>query len=65
MYYISASTFESYYSFYFIRNPLNHSLSQFFELKKEKRMKFLELDTFIEGGMLEKFAISYRSIYNR
>ena len=62
--YISASTFESYYSFCFIRNPWDHTLSQFFELKKDQRLQSLDLDTFIEGGMLEKFAISCRSIYS-
>ena len=63
--YISASTFESYYSFCFIRNPWDHALSQFFELKKDqKRHKDLDLDTFINGGLLENFAISCRSIYS-
>ena len=62
--YINASTFKSYYSFCFIRNPWDHALSQFFELKKDERMQSLELDKFIEGGMLEKFAISCRSIYS-
>ena len=61
--YISASTLESYYSFCFIRNPWDHALSQFFELKKDQRLQTLDLDTFIEGGMLEKFATSCRSIY--
>jgi hypothetical protein len=55
---------ESYYSFCFIRNPWDHALSQFFELKKNQRLKTLDLDTFIEGGMLEKFATSCRSIYS-
>ena len=32
--YISAAMFESYFSFCFIRNPWDHSLSQFFELTK-------------------------------
>ena len=62
--YISASTFESYYSFCFIRNPWDHALSQFFELKKDQRLQSLDLDTFIEGGMLDKFAKSCRSIYS-
>ena len=62
--YISASTLESYYSFCFIRNPWDHALSQFFELKKDQRLQTLDLDTFIEGGMLEKFATSCRSIYS-
>ena len=62
--YISASTFESYYSFCFIRNPWDHALSQFFELKKDQRLQSLDLDTFIEGGMLDKFARSCRSIYS-
>ena len=60
--YISASTFESYYSFCFIRNPWDHALSQFFELKKDQKLQSLDLDTFVEGGMLEKFARSCRSI---
>ena len=62
--YISASTFKSYYSFCFIRNPWDHALSQFFELKKDQRLQSLDLDTFIEGGMLDKFARSCRSIYS-
>ena len=62
--YISASTFENYYSFCFIRNPWDHALSQFFELKKDQRLQSLDLDTFIEGGMLDKFAKSCRSIYS-
>ena len=62
--YISASTFENYYSFCFIRNPWDHALSQFFELKKDQRLQSLDLDTFIEGGMLDKFARSCRSIYS-
>ena len=62
--YISASTFESYYSFCFIRNPWDHALSQFFELKKDKRLQSLDLDTFIEDGTLENFATSCRSIYS-
>ncbi len=63
--YISASTFESYYSFCFIRNPWDHALSQFFELKKDqKRHEGLDLDTFINGGLLESFATSCRSIYS-
>ena len=35
-----------------------------FELKKDQRLQTLDLDTFIEGGMLEKFATSCRSIYS-
>ena len=62
--YISASTFENYYSFCFIRNPWDHALSQFFELKKDQRLQSLDLDTFIEGGMLDKFAKTCRSIYS-
>ena len=63
--YISASTFESYYSFCFIRNPWDHALSQFFELKKDQKShKDLDLDTFINGGLLENFATSCRSIYS-
>ncbi len=63
--YITASIFESYYSFCFIRNPWDQALSQFFELKKDqKRHKALDLDTFINGGMLEEFATSCRSIYS-
>ena len=63
--YISAAVFESYYSFCFIRNPWDHALSQFFELKKDqKKHKNLDLDTFIKGGLLEEFAISCRSIYS-
>ena len=56
--------FESYYSFCIIRNPWDHALSQFFELKKDQRLQSLDLDTFIEGGMLDKFATSCRSIYS-
>ena len=63
--YISASLLSEYYSFCFIRNPWDHALSQFFELKKDqKRHKNLDLDTFIKGGLLEEFAISCRSIYS-
>ena len=62
--YISASTFENYYSFCFIRNPWDHALSQYFELKKDQRLEPLDLDTFINDGTLEKFAISCRSIYS-
>lgn len=63
--YISASIFQSYYSFCFIRNPWDQSLSQYFELKKDqKRHKDLDLDTFINGGLLENFATSCRSIYS-
>ena len=63
--YISASLLSEYYSFCFIRNPWDHALSQFFELKKDqKRHKNLDLDTFIKDGLLEEFAISCRSIYS-
>ena len=62
--YISTSTFHNYYSFCFIRNPWDHALSQFFELKKDNKMQSLDLDTFIEGGMLENFATSCRLIYS-
>ncbi len=62
--YISASTFENYYSFCFIRNPWDHVLSQFFELRKDQELQALGLDTFIEGKMLDKFATSCRSIYS-
>ena len=62
--YISASALESYYSFCFIRNPWDHAISQFFELKKDNRLHSLELDTFINDGTLERFAASCRSIYS-
>ena len=62
--YISASIFENYYSFCFIRNPWDHALSQFFELKKDKRLHLLDLDTFINDGTLDRFALSCRSIYS-
>jgi len=62
--YISTSTFQDYYSFCFIRNPWDHALSQFFELKKDNKMQSLDLDTFINGGMLESFATSCRLIYS-
>ena len=48
-----------------MRNPWDHALSQFFELKKDqKRHKNLDLDTFIKGGLLEELATSCRSIYS-
>lgn len=63
--YISASIFEEYFSFCFIRNPWDHAISQFYELKKDQaRHQNLDLDTFIRGGLLEKFALSCRSIYS-
>ena len=64
--YISASILEEYYSFCFIRNPWDHALSQFFELKKDERLRSLDLDldTFINDGTLERFALSCRSIYS-
>ena len=62
--YISESIFEKYYSFCFIRNPWDHALSQFFELKKDERLHSLDLDTFINDGTLERFALSCRSIYS-
>lgn len=62
--YISPAIFNNYYSFCFIRNPWDHALSQFFELKKDRRLHSLDLDTFTNGGMLEKFALSCRSIYS-
>ena len=63
--YISASIFDEYYSFCFIRNPWDHAISQFYELKKDQaRHQNLDLDTFINGGLLEKFALSCRSIYS-
>ena len=50
--YISASLLSEYYSFCFIRNPWDHALSQFFELKKDlKRHQNLDLDTFIQGRL--------------
>ena len=62
--YISKEIFESYFSFCFIRNPWDHTLSQFFELTKKQNSTPLDLDVFINGGMLEKFATSCRSIYS-
>jgi len=62
--YISKAIFDSYFSFCFIRNPWDHTLSQFFELTKKESSAPLDLDTFINGGMLEKFATSCRSIYS-
>ncbi|MEB3253359.1 MAG: sulfotransferase family 2 domain-containing protein [Synechococcus sp.] len=62
--YIRASILEDYYSFCFIRNPWDHALSQFFELKKDKAWHSLDLDTFINDGTLEAFAASCRSIYS-
>ncbi|AII47877.1 hypothetical protein KR52_01710 [Synechococcus sp. KORDI-52] len=62
--YIDASMFESYYSFCFIRNPWDHAISKFFELKKDEKLQSLDLDTFIESGMLDKFARSCRLIYS-
>ena len=62
--FISEKVFHSYFSFCFIRNPWDHSLSQFFELTKNERPDALELDTFINDGLLEKFAASCRSIYS-
>ena len=62
--YISASNFENYFSFCFIRNPWDHAISKFFELKKSEQLQSLDLDTFIHGGRLEKFATSCRSIYS-
>ena len=53
--YISASILEEYYSFCFIRNPWDHALSQFFELKKDERLHSLDLDTFINAGTLERW----------
>ena len=62
--YISREIFESYFSFCFIRNPWDHTLSQFFELTKKEGSAPLDLDTFINGGILESFATSCRSIYS-
>ena len=62
--YISALTIDIYQNFCFIRNPSDHTLSQFFELKKDQKLESLDLDTFIESVMLEKFARSCRSIYS-
>ena len=63
--YISPLILENYYSFCFIRNPWDHSISQFFELKKDQeRHESLDLDTFIQCGLLEQFALSCRSIYS-
>ena len=62
--YISASTPKEYCSFCFIRNPLDHALSQFFELKKDERLHSLDFDTFINDVTLERFAPSCRSIYS-
>ena len=48
---ISASIFEEYSSFCFIRNTWDHAISQFYELKKDQaRHQNLELDTFIRGA---------------
>ena len=62
--YISASNFDSYFSFCFIRNPWDHAISKFFELKKSEHFQSLDLDTFIHGGRLENFATSCRSIHS-
>ena len=62
--YISADKFEKYFSFCFIRNPWDHAISKFFELKKSEQLQSLDLDTFIHGGRLEKFAASCRLIHS-
>ena len=62
--YISASNFDSYFSFCFIRNPWDHAISKFFELKKSEHFQSLDLDAFIHGGRLENFATSCRSIHS-
>ena len=62
--YISQSQMESYFSFCFIRNPWDHAISKFFELKKDKKHQSLDLDTFLSNGMLQKFATNCRSIYS-
>ena len=62
--YISADKFEKYFSFCFIRNPWDHAISKFFELRKSEQLQSLDLDTFIHGGRLEKFAASCRLIHS-
>ena len=62
--YITKSQMESYFSFCFIRNPWDHAISKFFELKKDNRHQSLDLDTFLSNGMLERFAKNCRSIYS-
>ena len=42
----------------------NLSILKVFELKKDKRLHSLDLDTFINDGTLERFALSCRSIYS-
>ena len=55
---------ESYFSFCFIRNPWDHAISKFFELKKDDKYQSLDLDTFLSNGMLQEFATRCRSIYS-
>ena len=62
--YISQSQMESYFSFCFIRNPWDHAISKFFELKKDNKYQSLDLDTFLSNGMLQEFATRCRSIYS-
>ena len=62
--YINAKILEDYFSFCFIRNPWDHTISQFYELQKDPRHANLDLNAFINNGRLEKFAQNCRSIYS-
>ena len=44
--------------------PLGKYSLPVFKLIKYQGLQSLDLDTFVESGMLEKFARSYRSIYS-
>ena len=62
--YISKTQMESYFSFCFIRNPWDHAISKFYELKKDNKYQSLDIDTFLSNGMLQEFATRCRSIYS-
>ena len=62
--YISKTQMESYFSFCFIRNPWNHAISKFYELKKDNKYQSLDIDTFLSNGMLQEFATRCQSIYS-
>lgn len=55
---------ESYFSFCFIRNPWDHAISKFYELKKDNKYQSLDIDTFLSNGMLQEFATRCQSIYS-